>query len=66
MISPAEISNASPGSMVMMSSMAQATTTVSLGVAANAGVRLLPNARTQAAATPSMRRFRTGVECRMV
>ena len=35
MTSPAEISNASPGSMVMMSSMAQVTTSVSLGVAAS-------------------------------
>ena len=65
MISPAEISNASPGSMVMMSSKAKATTSVSLGVAANAGVRLLPNARTQAAATPSMRRFIKGGKCFM-
>jgi hypothetical protein len=36
MTSPVDISNVSPGSMVMMSSMAQATTSVSLGVAANA------------------------------
>ena len=38
MISPAEISNTSPGSMVMMSSMAQVITKVSLGVAASAGL----------------------------
>ena len=38
MISPAEISNDSAGSMVMMSSKANATTSVSFGVAACAGM----------------------------
>ena len=60
MISPAEISNTSPGSMVMMSSMAQVITKVSLGVAANAGVKPWLIAKAQAAATPRRRRFKTG------
>ena len=53
MISPAEISNDSAGSIVMMSSMAHATTSVSLGVAASAGM---------APASREQRRNRGGAE----
>jgi UDP-N-acetylglucosamine enolpyruvyl transferase len=41
--SPAEISKASAGSIVMMSSKAQATTSVSLGVAASNQEMVLDN-----------------------
>ena len=53
MISPAEISNASAGSIVMMSSKANTTTSVSLGVAAaRAGAVVARSTETSAAPSP--------------
>ena len=64
MISPAEISKDSAGSIVMMSSMAQAMTSVSFGVAASAGQA--PMASAAAAAAASNRRAGGGDESFMV
>src|SRR5258706_15945720 len=56
MISPAEISKASAGSIVMMSSKAAATTSVSFGVAACAGIAPRVAASRESVAAPSQRR----------
>ena len=61
MISPAEISKASAGSIVMMSSKANATTSVSLGVAACSGMAPWVASSTAIAAAPSQAR---GIEGR--
>src|ERR1035437_3280831 len=65
MISPADISNASAGSMVMMSSKANASTSVSLGVAAKTGVAASPSTKIEDSATLRARRVRRRVGCVM-